>query len=240
LAVYEYKIAYKSGSTNGNADALSRLPLPTMPEAVPLPGETILLMEHLDETPVCSSQIRDWTTRDPIISQAVQFTLAGWPTVCTSDEFKPYFQRKTELSVEEGCLLWGSRVVVPPQGRSKVLMELHEAHPGVSRMKALARSYVWWPGMDQGIEQEVKTCETCQQHQVAPAEAPLHPWEWPGQPWSRLHIDYAGPYKGGMFLIVVDSYSKWLEVHLMKSTTSTATIEKLRDICNTWLARDGS
>ncbi|KAK3742123.1 hypothetical protein QZH41_004761 [Actinostola sp. cb2023] len=96
-------------------------------------------------------------------------------------------------------------------------------------MKALARSYVWWPGMDQGIEQEVKTCETCQQHQVAPAEAPLHPWEWPGQPWSRLHIEYAGPYMGGMFLIVVDSYSKWLEVHLMKSTTSTATIEKLRE-----------
>ena len=77
---------------------------------------------------------------------------------------------------------------------------------------------------------KVKSCDECQAHQSTPAEAPLHPWEWPGLPWSRLHVDYAGPYKGEMFLIVIDAYSKWLEVHCMKSTTSNATIKKLRDI----------
>ena len=66
-----------------------------------------------------------------------------------------------------------------------------------------------------------------------PAEAPLHPWEWPGLPWSRLHVDYAGPYKGEMLLIVIDAYSIWLEVHCMKSKTSNATIEKLREIFGT-------
>ena len=121
-------------------------------------------------------------------------------------------------------------MVVPPQGRSKVLTELHEAHPGESRMKALARSYVWWPGLDQEIVKKVKSCDKCQSNQSAPAEAPLHPWEWPGLPWSRMHIDYAGPYKGEMFLVVVDAYSKWLEVHRMRSITSTATIEKLREM----------
>ena len=55
-------------------------------------------------------------------------------------------------------------------------------------------------------------------------------WEWPGQPWSRIHIDYAGLHKGEMFLVIVDAYSKWLDVHIMKSTTSTATIEKLREV----------
>ena len=64
-------------------------------------------------------------------------------------------------------------------------------------------------------------------NQSAPAEAPLHPWEWPGLRWSRIHIDYTGPYKGEMFLVVVDAYSKWLEVQHMRSITSTATIEKL-------------
>ena len=54
LAGYEYKISYKAGQTNGNADALSRLPLPVMPNAVPLPGKTILLMEHMEGTPVHS------------------------------------------------------------------------------------------------------------------------------------------------------------------------------------------
>ena len=230
LAGYEYKISYKAGQTNGNADALSRLPLPVMPNAVPLPGETILLMEHMEGTPVHSGKIKEWTKRDPVLSQVLRFTLQGWPTTNSSVELNPFFSKKTELSVEDGCVLWGARVVVPPQGRSKILTELHEAYPGESRMKALARSYVWWPGMDQDIVKEVKRCDKCQSHQRAPAEAPLHPWEWPGLPWSRLHIDYAGPYKGEIFLVVVDAYSKWLDVHCMKSTTSTATIEKLREI----------
>ena len=88
--------------------------------------------------------------------------------------------------------------------------------------------------MDQEIVKKVKGCDKCQSNQSAPTEAPLHPWEWPGLPWSRIHTDYAGPYKGEMFLVVVDAYSKWLEVHHMKSITSTATIEKLRDVSYTW------
>ena len=132
--------------------------------------------------------------------------------------------------MKEGCILWGTRVIVPPHGRSKVLSEMHEAHPGESRMKALARSYVWWPGLDQDIVKKVKDCDKCQAHQSTPANAPLHPREWPGLPWSRRHVDYSGPYKGEMFLVVIDAYSKWLEVHCMKSTTSNATIEKLREI----------
>ena len=140
------------------------------------------------------------------------------------------YNRRTEISVEDGCLLWGTRVIIPPKGREKVLVVLHEAHPGITRTKSLARSYVWWPGLDHDIETLVKNCGKCQQNQKQPPEAPLHPWEWPGQPWSRLHIDYAGPFQGEMFLVLVDAYSKWLEVHVMKSTTSTATIEKLREI----------
>ena len=84
-----------------------------------------------------------------------------------------------------------------------MLSELHEAHPGESRMKALARSYVWWPELGQDIVKKVKDCEKCQANQKTPAEAPLHPWEEPGLPWSRLHVDYAGPYKGETFLVVV-------------------------------------
>ena len=76
--------------------------------------------------------------------------------------------------------------------------------------KGRARGYVWWPNMDRELEDAVKKCQQCQLHQKAPAEAPLHPWEWPGQPWSRVHIDYAGPYKGHMYLVVIDAHSKWI------------------------------
>ena len=62
------------------------------------------------------------------------------------------------------------------------------------------------------------------------AKAPLHPWEWPAQPWSRLHLDFAGPFLGHMYLVLVDAHSKWLEVQIMQSTTSENTIRKLQDI----------
>ena len=86
-------------------------------------------------------------------------------------------------------------------------------------MKALARRFVWWPLMDKQIEERVKGCWECQQYQPAPANAPLHPWEWPFKPWSRLHVDFAGPVEGHMLLILVDAYSKWIEVCAVKSTT---------------------
>jgi len=230
LSAYEYKISYKAGQTNGNAGGLSRLRLPEMPESVPVPGETILLMEHLEGTPVHSSHIKEWTKRDPVLSQVLRFILEGWPTKNNSEELNPYFTKQSELSVEDGCVLWGARVVVPRQGRSKILTELHEAHPSESQMKALAQSYVWWPGMDQEIVKKVMGWDECQSNQSAPTEAPLHPWEWAGLPWSRIHIDYAGPYKKEMFLVVMDAYSKCLEMHRMKSITSTATNEKLTEM----------
>ena len=140
-----------------------------------------------------------------------------------------------ELSLLEGCILWGARVVIPPQGRKLVLEELHETHTGVSKMKALARSYVWWPGMDTEIEEVVRNCSSCQITGPSPPVAELHPWEWPSQPWSRLHIDFAGPFMGHMYLITVDSHSKWLDVQIMQSISTSKTVEKLRFVfCHTW------
>ena len=63
-----------------------------------------------------------------------------------------------------------------------------------------------------------------------PCLAPLHSWEWPTEPWSRLHLDFGGPFLSHMFLILVDAHSKWLDVHQMQSITSANTIEKLRAV----------
>ena len=134
LAAYEYDIQYKAGAMNGNADALSRLPLPEMLEETPIPGDTIKLMELLEAIPLHSGQIRVWTRRDPVLSKVHQYALGNWPNItCPSKELQPYFNRRTEISVEDGCLLWGTRVIVPPKGRAQVLSVLHEAHPGISR-----------------------------------------------------------------------------------------------------------
>ena len=79
-------------------------------------------------------------------------------------------------SLQDGCNLWGSRVVVPPQGHAHLLVELHRGHPGVSRVKGLARSLLWWPGLDHDIESTIRQCNTCQQQSPDPAPMPLQPW----------------------------------------------------------------
>ena len=67
-------------------------------------------------------------------------------------------------------------MVVPPPGRVKVLALLHESHPGVARMKGMARSYVWWPGMDAELEERVKQCNQCQQHHKLPRSVHIQIW----------------------------------------------------------------
>lgn len=75
-----------------------------------------------------------------------------------------------------------------------------------------------------------QSCSDCQHYLPNPETAPVHPWEWTNSPWERIHVDFAGPFKGRMYFIVVDSHSKWPEVVPMSSTTSTATVNVLRDI----------
>ena len=183
----------------------------------------------LESLPVTATQIRKWTSRDPTLSKVQLMLSSGWEKTNEPD-FAPYQQRKTELSLHDGCILWGSRVVIPPPGRERILEELHEGHPGISRMKSLARSFVWWPGLDKSLELKVKTCNACQRSQSLPTVAPIQPWEWPERPWSRLHIDYAGPLLGHMFLVVVDAHSKWMEVKMVKTATTSTTVTALREI----------
>ena len=229
LGAYDYQIRYRQGKVNTNADALSRLPLPVANGEAPQPAEVVHLMEHLSTTPLSSSQIKVWTNSDPTLSKVRQWVQEGRPeSVETSEKLKPYIRRKLELSVEGGCVLWGCRVVVPGKGQKRALQMLHEAHPGAARMKTLARSYLCWPGMDREIEDHIKNCTTYQTTRKDPPVTPLHPWGWSERPWTRVHIDYAGPLEGKMFLLIADAHSKWLEAHITNTATSSATIELLR------------
>ena len=228
LGAYSYKIKYKPGQHHSNADALSRLPLPKSPTSIPTPGETIHLIENMRETPVDWRQIATWTSRDPELSRVHHFVLQGWPENAEEEELRVYHRRELELSVHGGCVLWGNRVVIPKQGREIMLTTLHEGHPGISRMKAIARSFLWWPGLDREIEETVRGCWKCQQVRHTPPQTPMASWTWPSEPWQRLHIDYAGPFHGKMFLIVVDAHSKWMEVCVVNSATSRITVDKLR------------
>ena len=229
LASYEYTITWRNTTEHANADALSRLPLPEIPANTSTPAELVLLIENLNSAPITANQIAVWTRRDRLLSRVLRYVQHGWP-IQSDEALKSYWTRKLELSTEAGCLVWCGRVVVPPQGRESVVTELHTGHPGVSRMKSLARGLVWWPGLDTDIENAVKQCFGCQQNQPASPSAPLQPWSWPTRPWSRLHIDYAGPLEGKMILIVVDAHSKWIEAIPMSTASAQTTIQQLRKL----------
>ena len=229
LSAYNYVIHYKPGSENANADGLSRLPMSNSLTEVPLPGDVLLLFRTLESTPVGAKQIRQWTDVDPVLLRVRRYLLSGWVD-SKEPELQPYQSRSLELSIQDGCVLWGSRIIVPQKGREAVISLLHEGHPGVTRMKRLARLYVWWPRINKDLEFAVKTCGNCQEHQKAPSQAPMHPWEWPDRPWTRIHLDYAGPIQNKMILVVVDSHSKWIEAHVVNSATSQVTIERLQGI----------
>ena len=99
-------------------------------------------------------------------------------------------------------------------------------------MKSLARTYIWWPSIDKAVEECAKACSSCQENRHSPAKAPLHPWAWPTVPWERVHVDFAGPVMGKMLFVVTDAdaHSKWPEVCVMDSTTSSKTITVLREM----------
>ena len=77
-------------------------------------------------------------------------------------------------------------------------------------MKALGRSFIWWPGLDMDIEKEAAHCDTCKTTAAMPAAVPCHPWQHPSAHWDRIHID-SGEWEKKHFLVVVDAFSKWPE-----------------------------
>ena len=231
LQAYKFNLVHKSGKTIGNADALSRLPIDCGNLAVPVPTEWVNLVEFLSDTPITAQKIAAETKNCEVLSKIKKFLLEGWPnSLEKSDEIQSFSTRRAELCLQEGCVLWGNRVVIPKSLRQNVLSELHVSHPGMTRMKELARSYLWFPNIDREIEKFVENCDSCQERRSSPKSAPLHPWEWPQNAWFRLHIDHAGPFLNKYFFIVVDSYSKWPEIFIVNSINSQTTINCLRSV----------
>lgn len=229
LSQFTYDVVYRKSADHGNADAISRL-IPAAPTSNRLPYHESCIKyvtaHQLDVLPVTAAQIRRATVKDATLAKVLQLTLYGWPPKLRPEDetLKPYFHKRLELTINDGVLMWGIRVIIPTKLQQQLLHQLHEAHLGIVRMKSLARQHVYWPGIDNDIENVCKSCVTCQQSAAAPPNAPLHPWQFPERPWTRLHMDLAGPYLNNMWLIITDAHSKWPEVYSMHSNTTTAAV----------------
>lgn len=230
LGGHQYKIEFRRTGDHANADGLSRLPVEDINNKQDdCNAVDMFTFSQIESPPVTAEMVQAETRRDKALSQVYAATQAGW-TAVHKTTLAPFYQRRNELTLQAGCVMWGVRVIIPSSLRKQILEELHSGHLGVVKMKALARSFMWWPGIDQDVERVAMQCPGCQQVQNEPARAPLHQWEWPASPWQRIHVDFAGPFMGTNFLVVVDACSKWPEVFTMTSTTTSQTITVLRDL----------
>lgn len=180
--------------------------------------------------PVSAQRLRTETENDPVLSSVKRYVMKGWPRTVTDVALKPYFHCRFELSVENGCLLRGHKVVIPSSLRVELCSELHSSHFGIVKMKAAARERMWFPGIDAHLERVAAECGVCARLRPAPPHAPLAPWPFPPHAFHRIHLDFLGPFNDQMYLIIVDAFSKWVECYCMRTSYGTkAVIEKLVD-----------
>lgn len=238
LSGYSFTIQFIKGVDNGNADALSRLPL-TITDKINFEecDNFFINLITTNIKSVSDLDICEEVKRDLVLKEVFLKVFTGkWPDNIKniSDELKPYYYRKNELAIEQGCLMWGHRLVIPTKFRKELLQELHSTHLGIVKMKSLARSYVWWPKIDDDIEKITKECEKCLANSDNPPRSILHSWPWPEGPAQRIHLDFMGPVNGNMFVCIIDAHSKWIFIKHMKNITSFFTIKVLKEYFSLW------
>lgn len=226
LANFEYDIEYVRSKDN-NADGLSRLPQKQYFTEVESQHLIINYIKNNNFIPIDFKIIATETDNDSILKNIKKFIKSGWPSKI-KNEYKEYYLKRNELTIDKGCLLFGYRVIIPLALRKRILSELHASHMGMVKTKSVARSYVWWPYMGKDIENMVRNCENCLLYRDNPPKAVLIPWEIPNQVWERIHIDYLGPIFNKYILVIVDAYSKWIEAFVVNNMTTLTTINILR------------
>ncbi|XP_020298173.1 uncharacterized protein K02A2.6-like [Pseudomyrmex gracilis] len=240
LAHFNYDVVFRPTKAHTNADYCSRLPsLPTTSAVHSLTIEkqpetiddvlTSFVLCQVNQLPVRATHVARETKKDVELGKLVRLLEEG-------RDLGRYGYKAPEANytLVSGCLMFEHRVVIPPSLQQAILCDLHSAHVGIVKMKGIARSFVYWPGIDRAIEQSVKSCGECAKHASTPTRFLDHHWEYPKGPWERVHVDYAGPVAGSMLLVVVDAYSKWLEVKPTKSTTTQATVQLLDELFSTY------
>lgn len=229
LSNYRYKVKYVKSEKN-TADFLSRLPVQDDENAI-WQSVDVDYLNYFSDNDIISTNfdvIKKFTNLDSVLKSVMKFVKTGWPKNCKNNvKFKQFYMIRHELTVEHSVLIWNNRVVIPDKLKHRMLLQLHMSHLGVVKMKNIARSYFYWPGINKDIENLAKSCENCSVNKISPPKTELHPWKWPEEVFSRIHIDFMGPFLNKYFFIIVDSHSKWIEVFPTNNITTDFTVHAL-------------
>ncbi|KAI8498512.1 hypothetical protein Bbelb_237140 [Branchiostoma belcheri] len=230
LQKYDLAVQHRPGKEIPVADALSRLYLKETDNM----SETFEAQVHLvtSNIPVSSQRIeevRQETGRDPQLIILMDTIREGWPDTKRQCDTRvtEYWNHRDELTIEKGVIFKGQKIVIPKAMRREMLDILHEGHLGQEKTKARARDILFWPGMNGQIDEKVQKCVTCQENRASNAKEPLMPHPTPQRPWQKVATDLFH-WDGKDFVLVVDYYSKYVELHKLEHTRSTDVITKLK------------
>ena len=166
---------------------------------------------------------------DPVCSQLILYCQNGWPDRHqVKGELLRYWSARTDLSVCEGLLLYGTRIVVPKKLQHKTLCKIHQGHQGIERCRLRVTTSVWWPGVSSQMETFVRQCSTCTRLHP-PTKEPMLSSALPKHPWEKVAIDLF-VFKGKQYLLMVDHYSRYAEVIQLTATTSASVISSMKNI----------
>lgn len=226
LQAFEYTVVYRKGKSN-IADPLSRLSM--WKSRDDFDGEDGSMVRVILETAAIDITEIEKAAEEDEETLAVKEALntGDW----NDEKIKQYQIFRNELGCVGDILVRGTKLVVPVALRSRMMALAHEGHPGESVMKRRLRDRVWWPGMDKEITKCVKICEGCRLVAVPDKPEPMQRRPLPTKPWIDLAIDFLGPLPSGHYLLVViDYYSRYKEIEIMKKITAPETRDRLQSI----------
>jgi len=232
LRPYHISIVFKPGREIPVADALSRLHAPDDGIRTPLQEEIdVYVHSVMTSLPVRDKKfqaIKKASEEDQIIDVLITTIRNGWPISLKRcpKEVIDHWNFREELTVCDGVVMKGDRILIPKSMRAEILQQLHTPHLGIEKTRQRARQVVFWPGISKAIDEATRQCESCAKFGPSNQKEPLMSIPPPSLPWEHLGCDLM-ELDGVDYLVTSDYYSRWLEVDQMTSTTSSAIIEKL-------------
>lgn len=226
LQSFRFRIVHIPGKAN-IADPISRLPSFQECTTYDQHGESMLMaiIETAKPEAMTLEEVVDATLKDIELRTVQEAISTGrWP-----ETIKRYLPFKDELLVVNEMVLRGDRLVIPVGLRKRLLELSHIGHPGIERTKQRLRAKVWWPTMDKDAEKLVRSCMDCQIVGLPGPPEPMKLRELPQAPWCQLSMDMLGPLPSGdSLLVVIDLYSRFRVVEILRQTTSADILKKLK------------
>ena len=194
-------------------------------------GGKVSFHELVDVSMSRLDRLQKETDSDGILQLVKEYVHSGWPPSCKSlpPELRPFWGVHDDISVVDGLLMAGSRIIIPEVSRPQVLREIHEGHQGITKCMLRAKSAVYWPGMYRAIENMVGICGACREFENAQTKCPMVITEVPSQPWHTVGADLF-QFKGRWYLLLTDVYSKAPFVRPLANTGAYASVKAMKSI----------